>query len=351
LFSACSDGANASLGDAAAIGGSLATGGSTGQASSTGAGGGTAVSTRTGAGGSAGTSTSSGSFLDAWTQAYCAWLSRCRLVPGPELCQRALATPVDLVTLQDDIAAGRVLYDKPRADSCFAAMASRPCLNSRNSDSSMQQDCSPMLKGTLSDGENCYSGAECTSGICFAMPCNAGCCRGTCRSRNASGEGAGCRSSSDCAGDLYCESLAASPVCKTRTGLGSACTDWNQCTDGLACDGSSGGKTCRPYPADGEACDNGASECDSSSSYCDAMTKRCTPRLPTGSACKPATDVNPAGSQCELSSLCIGGICRAFVGPGDACDNGPTSSLGRCLGGTCESGTCSAAPPLRSCWK
>jgi hypothetical protein len=109
--------------------------------------------------------------------------------------------------------------------------------------------------------------------------------------------------------------------------------------------------TCVPYPADGEFCDGNSPDCDSSHSYCDAKEMRCQSRRPPGSPCTATGTLDSSGSECEISSLCISGVCRAFVGPGDACDASPSSPLGRCLGGLCVDQVCATPSVPVSCWK
>lgn len=157
--------------------------------------------------------------------------------------------------------------------------------------------------------QTCTDNGECSEGLT--------CLGGTCS------EPGGLYDTCDADDDADCDtSLACGPANTCLVSNGAPCTDNAQCES--SCIAS----VCAALSGQDAPCDNGDdSDCD------------------TGLVCS-TDDVcrAGAGSSClgndECAQTCVGGVCAAPGGLGDACDSGDAQdcSVGACISGVCASG-------------
>lgn len=228
------------------------------------------------------------------------------------------------------------------------------CVDSLNASSCALSGLSCTIRGSLTDGSPCASGAQCTGGVCtVAQPSTTSdiSC-GTCASYGAVG--------ATCSATTPCDPSTGSCVnqkCTAFVPQGGPCANGETCVNGSLCDTAS--KTCKPPPTKGDACtgsclapykcisqlcadavaEGGAcpvgNECQSSLT-CDTNTHTCqTQTLATaGQACG---FVNNAFVQCATNLKCTNNVCLVLAPAGAACTPGQgdcASSLS-CVNGAC----------------
>jgi hypothetical protein len=333
-------------------------GGAGGVTSPGGAGGAGGVTTPGGAGGAGGVTTSiadaavnpgtggAGDFADRYASAFCQLLVRCGLSPSAAVCKADYFDSglLNLTAIYQDIDNGTTLYDASKAGPCFDAFANGTCAQGRViGGSQLDALCAPVLKGTVPSGGNCVVDTECAAGVCHQPACGASCCLGMCGLPATTG--AACDSDTDCASSDYCNTnpyaTTGRDTCQPLLAQGQPCDYSNSCQDGLDCDGSGTG-TCVPYVKDGQSCSVDGPGCESLSSFCDPQSGRCRPRLVVGAACSvPSGMLSRPDGGCVFYADCVGGICVALPGPGEACavpDGGYDSLV--CRSGECTNGRC-----------
>jgi hypothetical protein len=332
---------------ATSSGGSMVAGtGGTG-AGGTGAGGAGGVTSAGGAGGST-------DFASRYTTAFCQVFVKCGLSPSVAVCKADyIDTGVfNLTTLFQDIDNGTTIYDASKADPCFDAMATEPCmLSGASGGDQLDAVCAGVLTGTVPDGGSCVADTECAAGVCHQPDCGASCCLGTCGQPFPIG--AACDLSSDCVPDAKCvyDYLVSTSrgTCQLGAGQGQPCPMGTACQSGLTCD-TGGTETCVPYVKDGDTCTADGPACENLNSFCDPQSGTCRPRLAVGSACSvPDGSMSRTGAGCDFWADCVSGTCVALPGAGDACtvpDGGSGALV--CRAGDCTDGVCQAtvlAPP------
>jgi hypothetical protein len=177
-------------------------------------------------------------------------------------------------------------------------------------------------------------GASCTGDVCvLGLVCRAG----TCDVPLTEGT-QGCSASAPCLSGACAGGGCVTPSAAQRTACGferpqpfsSAPPDY--CADGY-CDSST--VLCEPHKQDGDTCAS-SDECEPTS-YCNQDT--CSPRLPAAAPCADASD------GCAVGLRCIGGLCAAPSGDGEACDDSDDCESGLVCVGPVGATTCSDCRP------
>lgn len=195
----------------------------------------------------------------------------------------------------------------------------------------------PKIPGTLSDGEDCFSDLQCSSGFCDRV----GDC-GSCAPRLGLGDD--CEVANvGCADDQTCDAptMADPTTCTATAGEGESCSVTVVCWGNLYCRAG----TCEQPGADGDSCDGGDGSCNGllglrctggtcqlaisladvgeacgivgssyvpcrGSSYCDDTTKKCVAKLDDGAACEVGTT-----NQCQYYASCQNDVCTVDAEP------------------------------------
>jgi hypothetical protein len=284
--------------------------------------------------------------------ANCAFYSRCGLFPTAVSCQASINVGTGFVTLQADVASGRVLYDAAQAGACADSIRNAPCgIAAQAAANALPSPCAAVFTGTVAPGAVCFTSDECSgASVCvLAAACPAGCCAGTCVAPVAAG---GNCAGAPCPTGTYCRATSTATTTTFRctpqaTSLGAVCDAADGCVPPLFCvpDGSGTGTCARSLPATGGACDQNAG-CDDSHDYCDA-SGICVKLVDVGLPCTTTPFDN-----CTFYSDCVAGICKARGGAGAACVSDLTTGASDCLGSLlCPSPgmTCTAPPAAVSC--
>jgi hypothetical protein len=264
----------------------------------------------------------------------CAYGVRCGRFPDRATC--LASTPQDYGQLTADVTTGRSFYDGAAAADCLAAAGSASCSDFVTSPAS----CQSIFKGHLSQGANCFSGAECLSGLCgftaAACPANV-CCPGSCTAvLTPVAAGSECSApGSVCAEGTFCgvDGDGATPRCLAAIGEGGACRSTSACGAGLVCHLSSGGNgACAKRPAQGEACEVSRFPCFLSTDVCDSTSSTCVPAAKVGAACQ-SNGACLAYARCDATTMtCVarGGVDAACTTTADTCLETLSCVAGRC---------------------
>jgi hypothetical protein len=283
-------------------------------------------------------------FEDAYVAAYCGYLLRCGLASDADWCARTQHPSLALYTAS--VQAGRMRYDDVVAQRCFARLASQSCTVGGFRSLEAEDSCRDLLVGVVPAGGACFSDRDCAGrAVCQGGPSNSwgpssSCAPGVCGQprppRTADGP---CEIDDDCLGGGVCNRLSydpsASPRCLPR--YHEDCGAPGNCTGEKTCvaDPATFELRCVAHTADGESCAERLSKCAGLSSFCDGTT--CRPRGRAGAACEGILS-------CRADLECIAGTCVQRPAPGDPCSaQGPTCSVGECVGGRCTFETCSSA--------
>jgi len=238
------------------------------------------------------------------TQAYCNALVDCPggspvaffsiLFSSPSECVNSLTFLGDqaLEEVEKALARGTVTYNATVAQSCLSTIESAALCAGQFG--VLATACEGAFVGSLNEGDSCYSGLECASGLY----CNddAG-CPGVCTAMKAVGES--CSSSSEC---LFSGSGAGIADCWFQGGGSPTCT--NITYGAPAAVGQPCGSLGSPPDISEVACQSGA-VCDAASG--EAGT--CVATVPVGSACTFQVDVCADNAQCipspDFSATCV----------------------------------------------
>ncbi len=267
---------------------------------------------------------------------------------------------------------GRVLYDGAAMAQCVAALRQRCPLDGVALPAAAAQACAQALSGSLDEGDRCYEGVECTSGICLhdQVAGRAPDCPGVCAEPGGPSEGCGVHECADtllcvgglcalsartrdvceghddvCAPGLGCgwEEEAGRAQCRSPNGQGAVCYGPRDCAFPLRCEELPGAleATCEPPPAtaaDGEPCalerrcEHGL-YCKTGYGSSAEDPGLCTPRHALDAAC----DVGGANDD-WIRRGCARGACAA----GEGQRSGTCQYVGE--GGTCVAGSVPAGP-------
>jgi hypothetical protein len=247
----------------------------------------------------------------------------------------------DLLTLNADIASGKVHYDKAKAQAClqyFDRYTSTACTRGALAalDVTGNEACGQVFIGTVGEGGVCFSSSECTSTRCRQTTANCSpahaCCPGTCVALPTPiPAGADCSASlpeQDCVKGSYCFTTASSSsaTCVIPSQVrGTPCSIIYECASPLFCRVDPGATTgtCQPAAATGAPCISNLGACDDLRDYCDKTTGVCTRLVAVGGAC------DPAQQNCVYYADCLGSICVSRSPERGACN--PTDGP-NCLG-------------------
>lgn len=243
------------------------------------------------------------------------------------------------------VAAGRSARRDGALEACLDALATAPCAGGAT------DEVCRLFQGLVAPGSACLISEECRSGYCDG---DGDRCR-TCRAFAPY-----CSPDEPCAPNLVCDY----DVCVPRRAAGDRCGNGaGACGPGLVCWGQP--LTCQRLGSEGEACiDTGAGldTCDrgrglrcvtercvqgrvapsgdvcgaaavaacAPGSYCDDSGLTCEPLLDVGAACTDHTRC-VRGARCDINT----GQCRAFMGPGERCDEWLCRSDLLCVDGVC----------------
>ena len=243
-------------------------------------------------------------------------------------------------TLDQDVAAGRIIYDGAAARACVDAMNAKTC---KLTDAVDDSACDRVFVGTVESGGGCFLSEECAdqghcsgAGLCPSQSC---CPGGTCQSAMLAVQvGGQCApyEQPNCAPGLACVVPVESyyGTCQQRVGAGGSCAGQLPCAPGLYCDVT---ETCNTVSATGTPC--GA--CDDPKDYCDRNTGICTPLPGPGSPCSSPDLLCIHYAYCDSAT----DTCVTPPTPGQPCDPNGTP----CVDSTCNatSETCVLVPLQR----
>ncbi len=276
----------------------------------------------------------------AYADAYCDYVQRCnpfavRTAYGEVAkCKETLAK-----TTRITVAAKGVSIEQSQMDACAAKLRAVAC------DSLAEANAACQFRGTLPDGTQCASSAQCASSSCFYVVTEEGLSSdcGTCSAEV--GEGADCTHANCQLGLLCVDDKCIKPVAE-----GATCAHASQCDSDLDCVGT---KCTKPLPA-GAAC-----ELTETAALCQIFKGfNCVPSSPTSAAgtCQEvkvaalgegcgydqATGVITTCGGASCSSL-TNGKCLAYLVEGDACGASAGSDCGP--GTSCKGGVCARPNP------
>jgi hypothetical protein len=283
----------------------------------------------------------------------------CGEFPDQPTCLAARqVTPHYDDTLGQDVDSGRVLYDGVKARACVDALnAVSSCHRTGPASYQLDPNCNGVFTGTIAVGGTCFFKAECAEGgVCeltdASCASSAQCCPGTCVAvppPTAAGDPCP-QFPAACASGICVLDPDGTATCRNPVGLGMACGLVSPCMNTLYCDPTSG--TCKAPVGTGGACNPAltsppsvSEDCDGVNDRCSATTSVCTPLLPIGSPCDPATNGCVTFATCDATtSTCVE---RPAVGAG--CDT--TGAGPACLGGSCDAttATCTLTPVTGAC--
>ncbi len=267
----------------------------------------------------------------ALQDAMCDWAVTCRHAPDRPTCERLLDPKAyDTRRAQDAAAAGRIAYDQAAAGACAAATAEAHCMAVPFGDPA----CGRMFAGLVGEGGGCSSDYECAgNAACQVSGCDLQCCTGTCgpprgepQPPELAAVGEACATHTDCQTGAYCETDGRCTDAPDQEG--------ERCLFGCArgdlyCDVVD--LVCKAWAGAGEPCDPdavSAPPCDPAWSFCDGV---CRPRPGEGEACDGDT------RRCIASTWCDGSMCRARGQAGAPCTDSDQCTVvcdtgaGRCV--------------------
>ena len=273
--------------------------------------------------------------------AACRYDVLCQDYPDQATCLASVQTqPHFFDSMGADIASGKVLYD---------GVSARACVDGINSLSSCTRDglsalspsaaaCDKVFTGTVAAGGTCFFTEECVgAGDCSTSECDSyQCCAGICQTPPTTVRAGGdCTTSpSVCAEGTICDVDPSSykGICRAPLAAGGPCSASTLCESGLYCDLVTT-QTCRPLVPRGGTCNPqlGSQDCSAPQDVCDPNTSVCTPPLALGSPCATSSQSCISYASCDITS----GTCVERPTVGAACD--PTTTVARCLGGSCDS--------------
>ena len=211
---------------------------------------------------------------------------------------------------------------------------------------------------TRSQGEQCASSNECSTGycadgVCCDTPCNGDCqtCgTGTCefvadgQADDACENQGGCGLDGTCDGAGGCRFAGTGVSCPLTTCAGGQ-SGTGMCNGAGVC-ASTGGASCDPYICGGDTClDSCGNDTQCVSGYyCSGIT--CTVKRPNGAACSPGQ-----GNQCQ-SGNCVDGYCCNSACNGDcqSCSGAVTGgSNGQCTNIPASAGPQAECPAAAAC--
>lgn len=268
--------------------------------------------------------------------AWCEALVRCDVYPDLEACLAAIDVVGD--DLRAAFEAGHASYDPSAAAACHSALEQVSCEELAISPD--LADCD-VWGGTVPDGGDCGTGAECASAFCDQGDCDPAlsCCVGTCAAEELEPGVpiAGDCSTAACVPEAYCDEAVAPATCRALVAVDQPCAE-GQCESDLYCrvtDALAGTGVCSRLPVEGEACDPGYPVCARADNWCDPADNRCHKLAAVGEACDEVSDNCVPYAWCSPE-----GRCQALPGEGEPCLDWPP-----CLGDLeCVDDTC-AIPP------
>jgi hypothetical protein len=284
-------------------------------------------------------------FLNELRDGSCDRDVRCGVLADRATCvELQYISETEVLTLEHDVAQGRVIFDPSQAPACVAAYRSLPCGGSEAFSAitmTAGPACISVLKGTAAEGAPCFFISECPQGSYCRPPeglgssaasCIDACCPGsTCTTfQGTLAEGASCKKglptltpSELCGGDNhYCATgsrTGIDGVCQPQvTGEGSVCADYDSCRSPLVCVFDGGTGHCLHAVAEGGTCmsaSGATTPCDLPRDFCDPTTKTCVRRHHVGEAC------TTTGQECEEAAYCDAttATCLARGSNGEAC--------------------------------
>ncbi len=263
--------------------------------------------------------------------AACELAVRCELSPDASTCRATRFADRATLQLLADVGFGVVSYDAAAGRACVEAVRAAPCLDTAQATSDLAAACAGVFQGTLSSGEGCFVGAECTSGYCDRADCKPDtCCAGACAPNpGRAAEGEPCDMLA-CADDLVCLPDATTNLltCVATLGNGAPCSLDLACGDEQACDPGQG--TCYQLSPAGGACNPALAgrTCLASDEAC-GDDGRCGPKPDVGEAC---------GKQgaCKGYAVCAEGTCAARPVVGEDCSALPCLGELACVDGLCQ---------------
>jgi hypothetical protein len=246
--------------------------------------------------------------------------------------------------------AGRIGYDRAKAEACIDAINAPGC-------GSLDNACSDLpFVPRVAPGGDCGNDLECTaaSAGCFSPTLT---CPGKCLQVGSVAGTSRCYSNVDppCASNLWCDSSGVTPTCRARAADGAACTSI-PCGTASFCDFSATPYTCKPQVGVGVAC-TGSGQCsDAQNLFCDSATGKCAAANPASTTrcdypnqcapnlwCDYSTSPNPTckarlangvagctssnacltpGAGCIMPSGAGSGTCQTLKTEGAACTQG-----------------------------
>lgn len=271
---------------------------------------------------------------EALMQAACAQAVACRRFETVDDCALVLDL-TDFEYLVNAAIAGRSTYHLESAATCLAHYGDAFC----RVEPGREDPCAGLFTGTLAEGATCRVTAECAGELECVIDfstCMSGCCQGSCVSFPRVELGGSCaEAGSKCAAGSFCSTATSVPTCVPQLGAGSTCTAAGQCSPELLCQlgSSSGSGTCRVLPEPGEMCDPTDGLCVDNDTYCDPVSSTCATRKSPDASCAAGLR-----SECNGYSVCVDGRCQPIPAPGETC----TEALGCLHGEGCIVGHCYA---------
>lgn len=277
-------------------------------------------------------------------------------------------------------AAGRLAYDRAKANACLSAFAAMSCFDLEHSEELLSSDCIAGFGGQVPpDGTcalvghaiECEAGAYCEADACSVEApgrCvvygqeNEAC--GDSVNYRLCGEGLGCSSSDiclplvtvpfasegeECAGrhcqdGLYCGDVEGVSRCLPKVAVEGQCATWDACARGASCvDG-----VCVAWKRAGAVCTVGEDQCVTGT-YCDAATSTCRPWPTAGATCgtpEGGEQRDCIDSWCKVEPAAPeAGTCMPYVALDAQCDPAQEwtqcGPFALCVDGTCQRTYCS----------
>jgi hypothetical protein len=303
-------------------------------------------------------STAFSQFEPSMEQGICRLDVLCGDFPDQATCLASRqVTPHHDDTLSQDVSSGKVLYDGVKARACLDVLNGvSSCHRTGAASYRLDPNCRTIFTGTVAVGGTCFFNEECADGgVCeltdASCASSAQCCPGTCVAvPPPTAAGGACPPFPATCASLICVlDPDGTATCRTPVGVGASCRV-SPCMNTLYCDPSTW--TCKAPVGTGGACNPAltsppsvSEDCDGVNDRCSAATSVCTPLLPVGSPCDPATNGCVTYATCDpTTSTCVE---RPTIGA--ACD--PTGSGPACLGGSCDAttATCTLTPVAGAC--
>jgi len=249
-------------------------------------------------------------------------------------------------SIQQSLDAGKMSFDAKEAQRCLDLFKDGAC-------DEADRTCEEVFVGKVAVGDACTSSTECAGDAYCQDDLQ---CPGTCAPTAGPGEACAGNNYDECGSDGYCSIEGA---CIAQKANGEPCEYSDECRS-FSCDYDSG--RCVEIPEDyikdvGESCDYYDEDCKLDL-YC-SSGGTCEHRVEVGEACQGGECVReaycsaesdgicvariPVGEDCEdsdqcTSGICDGGVCEKLSGLG-----GPCVTDERCFG-VCEDGACAPYP-------